>query len=82
MSKTHQVCMDLEKCVLRIQGRKVKFIAEHGLPEKARVFDTGEDHGSSSWQLSSSGSSNPTSMGQNQGSTYLGQGHTLGTAMS
>jgi len=42
MLKAHQACIDLEKNVLRIQGREVKFLAEHELPDKARVFETGE----------------------------------------
>jgi len=36
MLKAHQACIDLEKNVLRIQGREVKFLAEHELPAKAR----------------------------------------------
>ena len=36
MLKAHQACIDLEKNVLRIQGREVRFLAEHELPEKAR----------------------------------------------
>lgn len=36
MLKAHQACIDLEKSVLRIQGREVSFLAEHELPEKAR----------------------------------------------
>lgn len=36
MLKAHQACIDLEKGVLRIQGREVKFLAEHELPDKAR----------------------------------------------
>jgi DNA damage-inducible protein 1 len=37
MLKAHQACIDLEKDVLRIQGREVKFLAEHELPEKSRL---------------------------------------------
>jgi len=78
MLKAHQACIDLEKGVLRIQGREVKFLAEHELPEKARVFETGNDQESGS-QPSGSGSSNPpTSAGQTQGSSFPGQGNTLG----
>jgi len=36
MLKAHQACIDLEKGVLRIQGREVRFLSEHELPEKAR----------------------------------------------
>lgn len=36
MLKAHQACIDLGKNVLRIQGREVKFLAEHELPAKAR----------------------------------------------
>jgi DNA damage-inducible protein 1 len=38
MLKAHQACIDLEKGVLRIQGREVKFLAEHELPEKIRFM--------------------------------------------
>ncbi|KAF9534620.1 hypothetical protein CPB83DRAFT_205514 [Crepidotus variabilis] len=36
MLKGHRACIDLEKNVLRIQGREVSFLSEHELPEKAR----------------------------------------------
>jgi DNA damage-inducible protein 1 len=39
MLKAHQACIDLEKNVLRIQGREVSFLPEHELPEKARIQD-------------------------------------------
>lgn len=39
MLKAHQACIDLEKNVLRIQGREVKFLAEHELPDKARILE-------------------------------------------
>jgi DNA damage-inducible protein 1 len=42
MLKAHQACIDLEKNVLRIQGREVSFLPEHELPEKARVQDLSE----------------------------------------
>ena len=78
MLKAHQACIDLEKNVLRIQGREVKFLAEHELPEKARVFEQGQSQESSS-QPPGSGSSNPpASTTQNQGSSFPGQGTTLG----
>jgi DNA damage-inducible protein 1 len=43
MLKAHQACIDLERNVLRIQNREVRFLSEHELPDKARTFDTGED---------------------------------------
>ncbi len=36
MLKRHQACIDLEKNCLRIQGREVRFLSEHELPDKAR----------------------------------------------
>lgn len=36
MLKRHQACIDLEKDCLRIQGREVRFLSEHELPDKAR----------------------------------------------
>jgi DNA damage-inducible protein 1 len=36
MLKRHQACIDLEKNCLRIQGREIRFLAEHELPSKAR----------------------------------------------
>lgn len=37
MLKAHQACIDLEKNVLRIQGREVSFLSEHELPENSRA---------------------------------------------
>ncbi|KAG6861967.1 hypothetical protein C0995_009151 [Termitomyces sp. Mi166 len=42
MLKAHQVCIDLAKNVLRIQGREVAFLPEHELPESARQEARGE----------------------------------------
>jgi len=39
MLKQHQACIDLEKGVLRISGREVRFLAEHELPERAKEFE-------------------------------------------
>ena len=36
MLKAYQACIDLQKGVLRIQGREVRFLSEHELPENAR----------------------------------------------
>ena len=41
MLKAHQACIDLEKNVLRIQSREVRFLSEHELPEKNRMEDEG-----------------------------------------
>ena len=43
MLKAHQACIDLQKNVLRIQGREVGFLPEHELPEKARNFEAPPD---------------------------------------
>jgi len=34
MLKAHQACIDLEKSVLRIQGREVRFLSEHELQSR------------------------------------------------
>ncbi len=39
MLKQHQACIDLDKNVLRINGREVTFLAEHELPEQARMME-------------------------------------------
>ena len=36
MLKAHQAYINLEKNVLRIQGREVSFLAEYELPDKVR----------------------------------------------
>lgn len=79
MLKAHQACIDLEKGVLRIQGREVKFIAEHELPDKDRIFESG-DHQEPGSQPPRPDPSNSTPTVQNQGSSFPGQGHTLGVA--
>lgn len=38
MLMAHQACIDLEKNVLRIRGREMRFLAEHELPEKAKSW--------------------------------------------
>lgn len=45
MLKAHQACIDLQKNVLRIQGREVRFLSEHELPEKARESEPPERAG-------------------------------------
>jgi len=63
MLKGHRACIDLEKNVLRIQGREVSFLSEHELPEKAKdsreLADVIEGNGGSAAGASSSADSNP-----------------------
>ncbi|TDL29358.1 hypothetical protein BD410DRAFT_736209 [Rickenella mellea] len=80
MLKAHQAIIDLEKSVLRIQGREVKFLAEHELPDKARMFEMPVEDPASS-------SAAGTSMGRPQGagsgqSHFPGGGNTLGSPPS
>lgn len=70
MLKAHQACIDLEKNVLRIQGREVKFLAEHELPDKARHFE-GEGEAETG----------PSSSGEAPAQQHFpGSGSTLGSA--
>jgi UBA/TS-N domain len=71
MLKAHQACIDLEKNVLRIQGREVKFLAEHELPDKARIMDLGEGVPPPQAGPSSAPDSQPPR-------TFPGSGNTLG----
>jgi len=75
MLKAHQACIDLEKNVLRIQGREVSFLAEHELPEKAR-------NPSASLHPELSSPSSPTASGSGSSAepaqSFPGAGHTLG----
>ncbi|CAE6477245.1 unnamed protein product [Rhizoctonia solani] len=48
MLKAHQACIDLERNVLRIQGREVRFLSEHELPDKARQDTSADLEGSKS----------------------------------
>lgn len=40
MLKRYQACIDLKENCLRINGAEVKFLNEHSLPDKARVFES------------------------------------------
>jgi DNA damage-inducible protein 1 len=87
MLKAHQACIDLEKSVLRIQGREVSFLSEHELPEKARMIESGVDDPSASTSGSSSNASQPartsgSRSAGNSGSSFPGGGNTLGSAPS
>ncbi|KXN89497.1 DNA damage-inducible protein 1 [Leucoagaricus sp. SymC.cos] len=78
MLKAHQACIDLEKNVLRIQGREVRFLSEHELPDKARFFEVppGETTPSNPG-TSGSGSSRPAS---GRAGNSPGSGQALGSA--
>ena len=82
MLKAHQACIDLGKNVLRIREREVKFLGEHEILEpKTRVSESSRDWQEPGSQPSGSGSLNPpTSTGQDQDSSFPGQGGTLGTS--
>jgi DNA damage-inducible protein 1 len=74
MLKAHQACIDLEKNVLRIQGREVRFLSEHELPDKAR--DPEPEPGDA-------GPSSSTPSGNNtNGPAFPGSGQALGTRPS
>ena len=77
MLKAHQACIDLEKNVLRIQGREVNFLAEHELPDKAKaeIEMAQAAAGASSSLLGPSGSASAP-----QHQPFPGSGHTLGAA--
>lgn len=81
MLKAHQACIDLEKNVLRIQNREVKFLSEHELPDKARHEEQLPEGAS----YSDLAAENPTSIAGSSGSSsnpaptpFPGGGHTLG----
>ncbi|KAK0206969.1 hypothetical protein DFS33DRAFT_1257229 [Desarmillaria ectypa] len=73
MLKAHQACIDLEKNVLRIQGREVTFLSEHELPDKAKDGEILESIPSSS-SASGSGSSSQSQ----PAARFPGGGNTLG----
>jgi DNA damage-inducible protein 1 len=75
MLKAHQACIDLEKNVLRIQGREVRFLSDHELPDKAR--DPGE-LSSPDQATPSSGPSNAPAGSTPGPSSFPGSGHALG----
>jgi DNA damage-inducible protein 1 len=78
MLKAHQACIDLEKDVLRIQGREVKFLPEHELPLSAQDIDP---EGLASAPTSSgagAGSDNPG--GGSSVPSFPGSGRTIGSS--
>ncbi|KEP53054.1 DNA damage-inducible V-SNARE-binding protein Ddi1 [Rhizoctonia solani 123E] len=85
MLKAHQACIDLEKNVLRIQGREVRFLSEHELPDKARHDTSAELEGSKS-QTPSTSTPAPGTQPASSSATpapaqqFPGAGSTLGSA--
>ncbi|KAF5333250.1 hypothetical protein D9611_002770 [Ephemerocybe angulata] len=82
MLKAHQACIDLEKNCLRIQGREVRFLSEHELPDKAREMDRAAEEGAPS--SSSSGAAGAPAQAGGQPprppqSGFPGGGRTLGS---
>jgi len=77
MLKAHQACIDLEKGVLRIQGREVRFLSEHELPDNAR--DPREPPQAA---ISSSGPSvsTPSTSSTPAPTAFPGGGRTIGSA--
>lgn len=71
MLKAHQACIDLEKNALRIQGREVQFLAEHELPDQARLYEMPVDENGTPVVPPSAGPST---------SQFPGSGVTLGSA--
>ena len=86
MLKGHRACIDLEKNVLRIQGREVSFLSEHELPEKARDLKEFAVEGDESAEHSAPNVSNASSLISRQRDTaptsFPGGGRTLGSAPS
>lgn len=79
MLKAHQACIDLEKNVLRIQGREVKFLSEHELPDKARLMQAPVE-------AQGPPQAGPPTTGRSSGAgpstPFPGSGHTIGGAPS
>lgn len=78
MLKAHQACIDLEKNVLRIRGREVRFLAEHELPEKAKLWEQPQKNAPGN-ELSSAGAG-PSGPVQPREQHFPGAGATLGAA--
>ena len=78
MLKAHQACIDLEKNVLRIQGREVRFLSEHELPDKARdSYEPGSDVPESAPVGSGPSTSQPPQ--RPSPPSFPGSGNTLGS---
>lgn len=78
MLKAHQACIDLERNVLRIQGREVGFLPEHELPAQARQLEPPEPTTSAP---STSGNRSEGTSGSRSGGapSFPGSGRPLGT---
>ncbi|KAI3595140.1 dna damage-inducible v-snare binding protein [Moniliophthora roreri] len=76
MLKSYQACIDLGKNVLRIQGREVRFLSEHELPDSARNPEASAGPpGTGAIAPPSSSASRP-----GQSGSFTGTGNTLGSA--
>lgn len=84
MLKAHQACIDLEKGVLRIQNREVRFLSEHELPDKARIMDAVPEDPAAAPSAGSSSSSGATPAPSNPtpAPAFPGGGNTLGSSSS
>ncbi|KZO98055.1 hypothetical protein CALVIDRAFT_52695 [Calocera viscosa TUFC12733] len=81
MLKAHQAIIDLEKNVLRIQGREVPFLPEHELPEHARNNYAPDDLVDA--PSSGPGAAGPSgSAGATQAQHFPGGGNRLGAPPS
>lgn len=83
MLKAHQACIDLDKNVLRIQGREVRFLAEHELPDKARDPRTEEElqtPGADGSGLVNAARPTSRQGGSSAQSSFPGSGNSLGSA--
>ncbi|KAK7033556.1 DNA damage-inducible protein 1 [Paramarasmius palmivorus] len=76
MLKSYQACIDLEKGVLRIQGREVRFLSEHELPESAR----NPEAAAQAPQPSQGQAFNTPSSSARPNQSFPGTGNTLGGA--
>jgi DNA damage-inducible protein 1 len=79
MLKAHQACIDLEKNVLRIQNREVRFLSEHELPDKARVVNSGQELLAAAGP-STAGPSVASRSIPNPARPFPGGGHTVGSS--
>lgn len=81
MLKAHQAIIDLAKNVLRIQGREVKFLAEHELPDKARINESAEINDAPPVASTSETTRRDSRRSSGSGPSarhFPGSGHTLG----